>query len=99
MWEAIASWNVEVHAGSIIVALGALIGATLVGYSSGIVKGGDLVDERLAKLGIIAHETENLIEIHEAGDDKVVMDIKWDGEFVETTLYDVTDQSWQSDET
>lgn len=99
MWEMISSWTVEVNIGFVLIALGTMAGAAMVGYSSGIVRGGELVDEHLHRVGIHTSETENRIEVHEAGSDKIVMAIWWDDEYVDSEVYDLEEQEWDSEST
>lgn len=97
MWETIASWTVEVNIGSVLVALGTMAGATMIGYASGRARSAELIDEHLRSVGIHASATENRFEIHEAASDKIAMVIKWDDEFIETEVMNLADQEWDSE--
>lgn len=99
MWEMITSWTVEVSIGSVLIALGTMAGAAMVGYSSGIARGGELVDEHLRRVGIHAAENKNLIEVHDADTDKLLVRIRWDEEGnVANEVLDPEFQEWDSPE-
>jgi hypothetical protein len=94
MIEALSTWTTEINGWNLIGIFLVLIGMALVGYASGVSRGTEIVDERLEDLGILTHPTQNLINIHDPADDKLVLTITWDDEEVVFIPHSSADQEW-----
>lgn len=98
MVEAISEWTTEITGWHLIMIFSVLVGMAIAAYGIGVQNGAEKVGHRLADLGIVASDNENLITVYDPESDKVILKVTWDDNEVVMTQYDLDEQEWQSDE-